>query len=88
MHTATHGSSLLRRATFALVLTLGLTGSVAAFGQDEQAEEKKSIATQIQELVADLEARKVCKTCVFTTQQLQWDPYRATDFFISYIPIS
>ena len=58
MHTATHGSSLLRRAAFALVLTLGLTGSVTAFGQDGQAEEKKDIATQIQELVADLEARR------------------------------
>jgi small conductance mechanosensitive channel len=32
--------------------------SLAAFGQDEQAEEKKSVATQIQELVRDLETRE------------------------------
>jgi small conductance mechanosensitive channel len=58
MHTAAHHGRLRPATSFVLVLTLTSFFSLAAFGQDEQAEEKKSIATQIQELVADLETRE------------------------------
>jgi small conductance mechanosensitive channel len=58
MHTATHDGWLRPTASFVLVLTFTSLFSLAAFGQDEQAEEKKSIATQIQELVTDLETRE------------------------------
>jgi len=58
MHTAAHHGRLWPAASFVLALTLTSFFSLAAFGQDEQAEEKKSIATQIQELVADLETRE------------------------------
>ena len=58
MHTATHVLPLRSRVTFSIAFALGLTISVAALGQDEQVEEKKSIATQIQELVAKLETQR------------------------------
>lgn len=44
-------------ATFALIFTLSSAFALAAFGQDEQAQEKKSIAAQTRELVTDLESR-------------------------------
>lgn len=46
-------------AKVALVLVLGLATTMTAFGQDEDAAEKKSIGDQIQELVADLKTREV-----------------------------
>ena len=48
---------LLRSAAFAATLAVGLSPTVAAFGQTEAAEGQKSIATQVQELVAELETR-------------------------------
>jgi hypothetical protein len=57
MHTATHRRRLRSRATFAFSLVLGLSFSVAVFGQDGGGEEKKSIGDQISELVGELETR-------------------------------
>lgn len=58
MHTATHDGWLRPTASFVLVLMFTSLFSLAAFGQDEQAEEEKTVATQIQELVRDLETRE------------------------------
>ncbi len=57
MHTAT--SSRLRfRAISALVLALSLAFASAALGQTDKAEEKKSTAAQIRELIKALETRR------------------------------
>jgi small-conductance mechanosensitive channel len=57
MHTAA-SSRRWRHAPSTAVLALSLSLASAAFGQTETTEEKKSIGSQTQELIADLEARR------------------------------
>ena len=59
MHTAARCGWLRPFANFALILTITSSFSLAAFGQDGGAEEKKTAEQEIQELVADLETRRV-----------------------------
>ena len=58
MHTAARCGWLRPFANFALTLTIVSSFSLAAFGQDGGAEEKKTAEQEIQELVADLETRR------------------------------
>jgi len=57
MHTAA-SSRRWRHAPSTAVLALSLSLASAAFGQTETTEEQKSIGSQTQELIADLEARR------------------------------
>ncbi len=57
MHDVMRRSRRYRRATVALTLILGLSASVTASAEDQDAAEQKSIGDQIQELVADLKTR-------------------------------
>jgi small conductance mechanosensitive channel len=58
MHTAARCGWLRPFANFALILTITSSFSLAAFGQDGEAEEKKTAEQEIQELVVDLETRR------------------------------
>jgi small conductance mechanosensitive channel len=58
MHTAAQLGRLRPTATFALVLSLTSLFSLAALGQEGAAPEKKTVAQQIEELVAKLETRE------------------------------
>jgi hypothetical protein len=58
MHIAAQRGRLRPTAIFTLVLTLTSLFSLAAFGQAGEAPEEKTVAQQIQELVADLETRE------------------------------
>jgi small conductance mechanosensitive channel len=58
MHTAAGCGWLRPFANFALILTITSSCSLAAFGQDGGAEEKKTAEQEIQELVVDLETRR------------------------------
>ena len=58
MQTAAQRRRLRPSATFILTLALSALLSQAAFGQDAEAPEERSIAEQVQELAADLEARR------------------------------
>jgi len=58
MHTAARCVRPRPFAIFALALTLGSLAPLAAFGQDEETAEKKSVEQEIQELATDLETRR------------------------------
>ena len=58
MQTAAQRRRLRPSATFILTLALSALLSQAAFGQEGEGPEEKSIAEQVQELAADLEARR------------------------------
>jgi len=58
MHTVALCGRLRPTATFALILTLASLFSLAAFGQAGETPEEKTVAQQVQELVADLETRE------------------------------
>jgi small-conductance mechanosensitive channel len=58
MNIASTRGAIRTAATLTMVLTLGPLFPVAAFGQESDAAEKKDVTEQIQDLVADLEARR------------------------------
>jgi len=58
MHTATQHGRLRTAASFVLALALTSSLPLAAFAQEAESEEEKSIAEQVQEVVEDLETRE------------------------------